>query len=39
MSTFVERMRSSVPLSASSMSAPPAPAAEKRRNMTPNPAA
>jgi hypothetical protein len=39
MVTRVERMRSSVPLSASSMSAPPAPAAEKRRNMTPRPEA
>ena len=39
METRVERIRSSVPLSASSMSAPPAPAAEKSRNITPNPAA
>jgi len=37
--TRVERMRSSVPLSASSMSAPPAPVAEKRRNITPRPEA
>ncbi len=39
MLTRVERIRSSVPLSASSIRAPPAPAAEKSRNMTPIPAA